>query len=288
MKKIVIFLCSLFLLRGYVLADGIEMPVNFTLIDGSYNTIERSYQSGRFMFLYTNDLLNNEDSLNTILAQVPGENESPLVYYETLNIKVNPLIGTPYAVLKDKPLYMSNTSNWTINSTETTEMPDSAKKVDLDNNMRVFGFNIAYRTSIDGEFSNVIPGGLDLSNKSLEEQLALLLDIDLESDPTGVIDSHKILWTFDPLNTGYLTYRFDFFTENENTELVTGKTDEYLTSTLQKLGTEYVVIKYERNEESSVFKLTNNEKKAEYLPYIFGTVTSLGVGLYFYLKRASI
>ncbi len=287
MKKIIILICSLFIMSSYVLADGIEMPVDFTLSDESYATVERSYQNNRFMFQYTNDLLNNDDSLNTILSQVTEENESPLVYYETLSIKVNPLIGTPYAVLSDNPLYISNVSSWTTDPNESAEMPDSAKQAQLNSDMRVFGFNISYRTSIEDEFSNVIPTGLDLSNKTLEEQLAILLDIDLQSDPTGVIDSYKTLWTFDPLDSGYLTYRFDFFTETDDTELVPGKTDEYLTSTLSKLGTEYVVIQYKRNEESPVFKLTDENSKTGYLPYVFGTVTLLGIGIYFYLKRAN-
>lgn len=282
MKKFIFLLLCLFSFTSFVLADGSEVPVSFTITDKSYAEVIRSYNN-RYIFTYTNNILNNSINLKNILNQNIG---SPLTYYEELNIKVKPLSNTPYEVLNNSDLLRATTFNWTDNKTSTAEMPNEAIITPLEDKVYIPGFNISFRKTTNDEYTNVIPNGLDLTNKTLEEQLATLLDIDLDSDPNGVINTHNSLWKFDVLDNKYLTYRFDFFKDSDSKELISN--DEYKTSSLEKLGTEYVVIEYKKGNANSVFKLDDVDTKENYASVIFLFVLSLGSATYFYLKRANI
>lgn len=282
MKKFIFLLLCLFSFTSFVLADGSEVPVSFTITDKSYAEVIRSYNN-RYIFTYTNNILNNSINLKNILNQNIG---SPLTYYEELNIKVKPLSNTPYEVLNNSDLLRATTFNWTDNKTSTAEMPNEAIITPLEDKVYIPGFNISFRKTTNDEYTNVIPNGLDLTNKTLEEQLATLLDIDLDSDPNGVINTHNSLWKFDILDNKYLTYRFDFFKDSDSKELISN--DEYKTSSLEKLGTEYVVIEYKKGNANSVFKLDDVDTKENYASVIFLFVLSLGSATYFYLKRANI
>lgn len=282
MKKFIFLLLCLFSFTSFVLADGSEVPVSFTITDKSYAEVIRSYNN-RYIFTYTNNILNNSINLKNILNQNIG---SPLTYYEELNIKVKPLSNTPYEVLNNYDLLRATTFNWTDNKTSTAEMPNEAIITPLEDKVYIPGFNISFRKTTNDEYTNVIPNGLDLTNKTLEEQLATLLDIDLDSDPNGVINTHNSLWKFDILDNKYLTYRFDFFKDSDSKKLISN--DEYKTSSLEKLGTEYVVIEYKKGNANSVFKLDDVDTKENYASVIFLFVLSLGSATYFYLKRANI
>lgn len=282
MKKFIFLLLCLFSFTSFVLADGSEVPVSFTITDKSYAEVIRSYNN-RYIFTYTNNILNDSINLKNILNQNIG---SPLTYYEELNIKVKPLSNTPYEVLNNSDLLRATTFNWTDNKTSTAEMPNEAIITPLEDKVYIPGFNISFRKTTNDEYTNVIPNGLDLTNKTLEEQLATLLDIDLDSDPNGVINTHNSLWKFDILDNKYLTYRFDFFKDSDSKELISN--DEYKTSSLEKLGTEYVVIEYKKGNANSVFKLDDVDTKENYASVIFLFVLSLGSATYFYLKRANI
>lgn len=283
MKKLLFLVVSMFVLNSTVLADGVSIPIDFNITNKSYAEITKAHNT-RFIFDYNNNILNETPNLVNILSQKLSY--SPLTYYEELKMKVSP-IGD-YEILKDKDLYLSYSSNWTNNDSTTSEMSDSATKVSKEETFYIYGFDILFRKNENDEYTNVIPNGLDLTNKSLEEQLATLLDIDLSSNSNGVIDAYNSLWKINVSNNKHLTYRFDFFTLKTDSELIEGSSSEYKTNTLNKLGTEYVVINYENGNTSTTFNLDETITNNNYISYIFIGVLVITIGVYFYLKRANI
>ncbi len=217
MKKIFFISILLLFINTQVKADINMPPVQINLIKNFYSDISKTYNNGITTIEYTNNLLSmdlTDNQLKLILSQKSGNGSSRLTYYETLNILVTPVEGTPYESLKEKSTFYraNNGGSWISNTSSfNPEMNNTAEIYNLNNNFWPWGFKMAYRLSTEDAFTSTVPNGMDLTNKTLEQQLATIFDIDLDTNPNGVVDLYPEQLTFKPLPSGYtFGIRFDF------------------------------------------------------------------------------
>lgn len=305
MKKIILSIILFVLVITNVEGSTTEIPVVLTLKDNFYSTITKSVSENVSTFTYKNNLLTmnlTDAQLKSILNQKSGSGSSRLTYYETLNIKVTPVEGTTYNSLKNKTvLYRANDGGaWISDENDyTSDMDTVAVIKNLDDNYWPWGFKIQYRLNTNDAFSSTIPSGMDLSNKTLEEQIATIFNINLENNPNGVVNLYPDKLKFNPLPNRYIyRVRFDFFDKKADTEpvLKAGSTTEYLPTSLNHLGTHYAIIKYDRSEENSTYNedvnvipVSNEKNNTKLLiPIIITSAALLSGGIYILFKNGII
>ncbi len=299
MKKLLscllIIICCLCFKSGIKAGDTEATPVNFNLVDTFYTTIAKSRVNNRTYFdlnNYLNTMTLTTEQLKTILSYKANDPTSHLAIYETLNINVTPVAGTNYASLTGKDTYYLDSSDehWEDKDDITLDMGDVATIHNLDSNYYPWGFRVVYRLNSDDDYIETPPADNSLDNKTIEQQLASILGIDLSANPNGVIDEYKNLYDFDTLNSDYTsTIRFDFFDKDPTKEPVklTGN-DSYNPASLKSLGTEYVVIRYNNSPTSSpTIGNIDKDKDSEASTWIFiiGGLAIIGGSVYYYLKK---
>lgn len=288
MKKILFVL--LFFISITVKADSVVTPVTFTLYSDFYSEVIKSYENNTTVFYYKNNLLSMDlttSQLKKILSQKPGNGSSRLTYYETLNIKVNPVLGTPFESLLEKStFYRANGGGkWVSSLTHDIALEETATVKNLNNDFWPWGFRIKYRTNPNDSFTSTIPNGVDLADKTLEEQLAVLLDIDLETNPNGVVNEYQNLFVFSPLKNYTFLIRFDFL-DGQSPVLKEGSSTDYLSSSLNNLKTYYVAIKYDRSDAPVTTFDDNKLIKSSNKIWITSILIVCGtVGCYIFCKK---
>ncbi len=300
MKKFIILITLLFTSIPNIYASDTEkLPVEIDLVKPFYADVSKTYGNNLTTITYKNNLLVTDltdTELKKILSQKSGSGSTKLTYYETLNINVYPVEGTPYESLKGKTsLYRANDGGaWLSNDAPyTRDAYEVSELLPLKSNFWPYGFKVTYRKDTEGEFISTVPSGKDLSNKTLEEQIATIFDIDLSTHPNGVIELYPEKLSFKPLTNRSYALRIDFYDKSNGISptLKDGTTDKYEISSLNKLGTEYLLIRYEKGEDASVSLNVDYEKVGGFDGKIFipiGLVLIIIISAFVYIKKYRI
>ncbi len=293
MKRFYLFILLLILFCfADVKADQLGQNVTFNLLQTPYRTVTKRFDGDMVVFDVVNNIptmtLSRSD-LKNILSQKSGVGASALTLYATLDILVTPIEGTNFDPLVGKSEYYRGTSGaWVSNPDAEVAASSNADKKTMDSDYWPYDFAVAYRTTVDDPWKNSVPVGVDLSNKTMEEKLATLLDINLETNPNGVVDAYEELFFFRILPDGYsYKIRFDFYSEKPNSlpVLASPSTTEYLTSSLNLIDTRYVIINYDKSEAAPTISISNIEEQPKI--NVFGLIlfVILTVGTIVFYKK---
>ncbi len=293
MKKILLLFICLFINIAYVKADEVIINLDFEMKSTFYAEVTKSVSGNVTTFTYLNRLPTmdlTDSQLKTILKQKSGVGSGPLTYYEDLKITVTPDTHSDYAPLVGKSTYyrVNTGGKWVKNATDVIDEGSSAEVHNLVSYYWPYGFAVSYRKTTSESYTTSIPSGTNLAGKSLEEKLAILIGIDLDSKPNGVVDAYNTLWYFRVLPNSYtLKERFDVYSAKSDSEpiLVTGKTDQYEKSSLNHIDTGYVVFKYDRTatDTSAFLEITESQNKtSNVITLLVGGFLLIGISLFVY------
>ncbi|HPE15134.1 MAG TPA: hypothetical protein PLT65_04805 [Bacilli bacterium] len=271
MKKIkfILFFVFILFITPNILASSAEVNVTFNLLETSYTTVTKQLDGDITIFTLTNNIPSMDlttTQLKEILSQKSGNGASPLTIYGTLNILVTPIEETSFNPLVGKDTYYrgSSAGSWVSSTTAVINQESTAEVKPMNSNFWPYGFAVSYRTSVNDAWKSTVAGGIDLTNKTMEEKLATLLNIDLEASPNGVVNEYGNLFYFRILPSGYnYKTRFDFYSEKEGVtpQLKADSSTEYLISSLNLLGTRYVYISYAKTEAAGALAIIDKEEE---------------------------
>lgn len=247
MKKL---LFILLLIPTFVFASSYEEEVYFELEDEVFADITKTV-GDTTTFNFDNKILEStltNEQLNNILSQENIGQTPNLDYYLTLKVVVNKV--DDFSVLKGDYVYIGTNSSWDLES--NIKESELASKNSLTNYYYPYGFKIKYRVNKNDEWITAAPNDSNLLGKTLKEKLAYLLNISEDQ----VIDSYKNFYDFDILNNQSYKMRFDFYNDSNNP--ITSGSD-YLTSSLNKIDTKYVVINYSGSNIQTTFLEMDNK-----------------------------
>ena len=121
--------------------------------------------------------------------------------------------------------------------------------------------------------------------KTIEEQLADLLNIDLTSNPEGVKNAYKTLYYFKPYENMTYSNRIDLYEATEQTSAEDPDNNEYDITTLKKLSTEYGILRFKDLTETTFFE---NNNTPNVLPYIILVTLTICACTFYYLKSKKL
>ena len=281
MKKIYLFVLS-FLLLINVNASDVMNEIKIEYENNVLTTSTRSYTNERYIFKI--DYLGDVTSL-TADQLAFALNQSSNDYLKVFgNIKVT-IVPDPNGKFKniENKIYVGYTGGMFGNSLTETVMPNNtATKENLSFTIKNPILEVYYRVDENSAWKN---DKASLSgDMKLENQLANLLNIDLSTNPNGVKEKYKTLYYFKPYEDKVYSNRFDLY-EATPTTPAGAEGENYETSTLKKISTEYAILKFDYPSTGAFFEV---EAKTNKLPYIIVTTILLGIGLFYCLKCKKI
>lgn len=274
MKKIYLF-AILFLTLINVKASNIMNEIKIEYENNVLTTSSRSYNNDRYIFKidYIGDITSL--SSNQLEFALNQSSNDYLKVFGNIKVTIVPDPNGKFKNIKNK-IYVGYIGGMFGNTLNENIMPnDTATKEDLSFVVKNPILEVYYRTDENSAWKN---DKNSLSgNLKLEEQLAKLLNIDLSTNPNGVKEKYKKLYYFKPYEDKVYSNRFDFYEGNPTTS----ENNNYETSTLKKISTEYAQLKFDY-PSSGVF--LESENKVSKLPYIIVTVILLGISGFCFLK----
>ena len=279
MKKLFLLVLCLFGINVYGADSLNELKIEYQ--NNSITTSSRSYSNNRYIFNidYLGDVTNfSDEQLDFVLKQ---RSNDYLKIFGDIKVTVVP---DPNGKFKNigSNVFVGYVGGMFGNSLTDTVMPnDIASKENLSFTVKNPIMEVYYRTSDNGAWINSkdsLSGEL-----SVEEQLASLLNIDLNSNPNGVKEKYKTLYYFKPYEDSVYTNRFDFYDSTSTTPA--NEENSYETDTLSKISTEYALLKFDY-PSSSVF--LEVQSKTSSLPYVVVISIFVCLGCFYGLKRKGI
>ena len=281
MKKFgLLVLGFLFMINVY--ASDVLNEINIQYMNNLVTTSTRSYSNNRYIFAidYLGDVTNlNSEQLNFLLSQ---SSDDYLKAFGDIKITILPDPNGKYKNISDK-IFLGYSGGMFGNSLYETVMPnDTATKENLTMLIKNPILEVYYRTDENGVWSND-KGNLN-GNLTIESQLATLLGVDLNANPNGVKEKYKTNYYFKPYENSVYTNRFDFYEPTINTP-ATQEGNNYETTTLNKISTEYAELKFDYPSTQTFFEI---ESKTNKLPYIIVTSILFCLCIFYVMKRKKI
>lgn len=284
MKKIITFILLSMLFITNVNADVGGREVVFTYTDNSFSSGIKSYTNGRTLLTVSFKSTASEltpSMLSEILSQSSNTNAGKLYVYGTVKVKVNPVSGGTYESLLDHEgvsvsisdaLYIDSTS---ANVSKGSDIVTKPKEF----NYFIPVMKVEYRKTTSDEWQANTNFTL-AESRTLKSKLAELLEIDLESNTSGVENAYNDLYRFSTLGEDDTnTTRFDFY-NNDTTSSITSNI----------LGTEYLIMKY--TSPTTTTALVINEESTSGNTFIKAILVTLLLGALggttYYLKKKNL
>ena len=281
MKKFWLFVLG-FLFVMNVYASDVLNEINIEYINNLVTTSTRSYSNNRYIFEidYLGDVTNlSNEQLNFLLSQSSSDY---LKVFGDIKITILPDPNGKYKNIRDN-IFLGYSGGMFGNSLYETVMPnDTATKENLTMLIKNPILEVYYRADENSAWSND-KGNLS-GNLTLENQLATLLGIDLDTNPNGVKEKYKTNYYFKPYENSVYTNRFDFYEPTINTP-ATQEGNSYEVTTLSKISTEYAELKFDYPLDQTFFEI---ESKTNKLPYIIVTSILFCLCIFYVLKQKKI
>ena len=282
MKKLFIFFISLFLGLN-VFASDILNEIDITYLDNALTKATRSYTNNRYIFdiEYIGDVTNlTSEQLSYALNQ---ESSDYLTVFGNLNVKIMPSKNGVYKNIEDK-IFAGISSGTFGNNIDDDVMPNDVANLNSTNfQIKEPIMEVYYRLNENSTWIN------DKDNLSgdltLENQLANLLNIDLDTNPDGVKNAYKTLYYFKPYEDMTYSNRIDLYEATEQTSAEDPGNNEYSVDTLKKLSTEYGILRFKELTDTTFFE---NNNTPNILPYVILITLTLCGCAFYYLKSKKL
>lgn len=296
MKKylLLLLLCCLIGVKN-VKADTGGREVIFVYNDNSFSSGVKTYTNGRTVITisYKNSLKDLTPSqLAELLNQKSNTNAGKLYGYGSVKVKINPTAGGKYDSVSGKSVYLGTSDPvWQDSNSVSIDKTTEAAIKALESTYYTPVMKVYYRKTTSEDWQTNTNFTL-AESRTLESKLAELLNIDLEANPKGVVNAYNDLYYFEPLTeTDVATTRFDIYDKGSSEPtLVNDKTDVYNTSSLNHLGSEYLILKHVAPTKTTAVINEVTEKKSNVLLKTGLVIVLLGAlgGISWYLKKNNI
>jgi len=274
MKKVILIFISLLFVFNVNGSDSVT-EFDITYLDNALTKATRSYTNNRYIFdiEYIGDISNLIESQ---LAYALSQKSDDLTILGDLYVKTN------YKNINDK-IFVGISSGTFGNNIDDEVMPNDVASLKNKNfEIKQPIMEIFYRLDENSSWSN---DKSNLSgNKSIEEHLASLLNIDLNQNPDGVKNVYKTLYYFKPYEDMTYSNRIDLYDKTDSTSLENNN-NEYDVSTLKKISTEYGILRFKNITDTTFFE-TNNKKNV--LPYVILITLTICSFSFYYLKSKKL